>query len=92
MTWEFSWVTIPQKGRCGEKYQQKELHAIDKESRKDYIILPGFVRDSSEQQHISSGKESKHPQEVGYVNFSLATKLLRLEAHWIAWPVQLIAE
>lgn len=79
MTCEFSLVTIPQKGRCGEKYQQKELHAIGKESQKDYIVLPGFVRDSSEQQHISSGKESKHPQEVGYINFSLATKLLRYQ-------------
>ena len=77
MTWELSWLTIPQKGRCGEKHQQKELHAISKESQKHYIVLPGFVRDSTEQQCISSGEENKHPQEVGYIHFSLAAKLLR---------------
>jgi len=53
------------------------LHAFGKESQKDYIGLPGFFRDSSEQQHIPQRKEHKHPQEVGDVNVSLVTKLLR---------------
>lgn len=61
----------------GKNISKRKLHTTGKESRKDYIVLPGFVRDSSEQQHISSGKDSTYPQKVGYENFSLATKLLR---------------
>lgn len=53
MTQELSWVTRAQKGRCGEKYYQKEYHTMGKESQKDYMMLPGFARDSSEQQRIS---------------------------------------